>query len=76
MEHTDLSINELSQQERRFVLRTLFHAIGADTALNALAKSKRRVEYEDLLRALNSLPAWPTPASHSYRISVDVCISL
>ena len=59
MATTDLSINELTPKERHVVLRTLLRTIGADTSLEALAKSKEWVQAEKVLGTLN-LPNWPT----------------
>ena len=58
MPGADISINELDQTERRFVVRAFLRSVGADVALTELAHSKRQVPYEDVLRALN-LSAWP-----------------
>lgn len=58
MSGTDISINELDRAERRFTIQTFLRSVDADVALTELAGSKRRVPYEDVIRALN-LRVWP-----------------
>ena len=58
MSGADISISELNQAERRFVVRAFLRSVGADVALTELARSKRQVPYEDVLGALN-LSVWP-----------------